>query len=133
MEWSWFFLEWSAPKQALNEREHATTKNCLLANGSTFLVLRFCQIAFSASPPGVCLAVSFRWRILTDGYMVTQGLDRFGPPNKMVNTTSFYCDTLNFVAIRRFSATTVVFRCLRVTCCHQNFSVAIKIVIVATR
>ncbi|KAG2642784.1 hypothetical protein PVAP13_2KG215782 [Panicum virgatum] len=57
----------------------------------------------------------------------------FSLPNKMANATGFYCDTLNFVAIYRFSATTVVFCCLRVTCCHQNFSVAIKIVIVATR
>ena len=54
-------------------------------------------------------------------------------PNKIANATDFYCDTLNFVAIRRFSAATVVFRCVRVTCCHKNFSVAIKIVIVATR
>ena len=64
-----------------------------------------------------------------------ENLGRYEPtlPNKIANATDFYCDTLNFVAIRRFSAATVVFCCVRVTCCHKNFSVAIKIVIVATR
>ena len=64
-----------------------------------------------------------------------ENLGRYEPtlPNKIANATDFYFDTLNFVAIRRFSAATVVFRCVRVTCCHKNFSVAIKIVIVATR
>jgi len=52
-------------------------------------------------------------------------------PEKLVNATCFYCDTQNFVAIRRFSATVRDFGCVRMTCCNQNLSVTIKILLVA--
>ena len=52
-------------------------------------------------------------------------------PEKVANATGFYCDTQNFIAICRFSATAGDFGCVRVTCCNQNLSVAIKILLVA--
>ena len=59
------------------------------------------------------------------------GQERLSLPEKLANATSFYCDTHNFVAISTFSATTDDFGCVRVTFCNQNFSVAIKILLVA--
>jgi hypothetical protein len=53
--------------------------------------------------------------------------------NKMANAIGFYCNTQNFVAISGFSAMIGDFGCKRVPCCHQNHSVAIKILIVAIR
>ena len=52
-------------------------------------------------------------------------------PEKLANVTGFYCDTHNFVAISMFSAMTGNFGCVGVTFCNQNFSVAIKILLVA--
>ena len=50
---------------------------------------------------------------------------------KLANAIGIYCDTQNFVAIRRFSATVRDFGCVRMTCCNQNLSVTIKILLVA--
>ena len=50
---------------------------------------------------------------------------------KLANATGFYCDTQNFVAICTFSTTAGDFGCVRATCCNQNLSVAIKILLVA--
>ena len=52
-------------------------------------------------------------------------------PEKLAKVTGFYCDTHNFVAIRTFSATAGDFGCVRVTCCNQNLSVVIKLLLVA--
>ena len=48
---------------------------------------------------------------------------------KLANATGFYCDTQNFVAICTFSTTAGDFGCVRATCCNQNLSVAIKILL----
>ena len=45
---------------------------------------------------------------------------------KKANATGFYCNTHNFVAIRRFSTMSGDFGCVSMPCCHKNFSVALK-------